>query len=103
MNLTEIFKVLSNEYRLQMLSWIKEPHKHFVGANFSDEAIDVEGGVCVQAITTKSGLTQSVVSGYLSSLHRADLLTSYRKGKWTYYRYNAQTIELFIGQLNQTL
>lgn len=103
MALTDTFKVLSNEYRLQMLLWTKEPHKHFVGADFTDEAIDPEGGVCVQAITIKSGLAQSVVSGYLNALKQAGLLTTYRSGKWTYYRYNAQAVDEFIQQLHQTL
>lgn len=99
MDLLEIFKALSNEHRLQMLRWIKSPEQHFRGAEFSVDAIAPDGGVCVQAITIKSGLAQSVVSAYLNSLKNAGLVEMSRMGKWTYYRYNAQKIEQFLTTL----
>ncbi|WGE66822.1 ArsR family transcriptional regulator [Actinobacillus equuli subsp. haemolyticus] len=99
MELVEIFKVLANEHRLQMLRWIKSPEQHFRGAEFTADAIAADGGVCVQAITIKSGLAQSVVSGYLNSLKKAGLVEISRSGKWTYYRYNAEKIEQFLTAL----
>lgn len=103
MPITDTLKVLANEGRLQMLQWLKSPHAHFTSAEFSAEAINAEGGVCVQAVVIKSGLAQSVVSAYLNSLKQAGLLTMKREGKWTYYRYDASATAQFLNELQQVL
>lgn len=54
------------------------------------------GGVCVGSIQEKSGLTQSVISSYLSSMQKAGLLESRRYGQWTYYRRNEDAIASFL-------
>ena len=64
MNKIEIFKALSNETRLSILEWLKEPEKNFPpqGTHF-DKPIDLKGGVCVGSITNPcsfSKLTSSV-------------------------------------------
>jgi len=84
MDQLEIFKALSNKARLQILQWLKEPEINFPEqkeAGFGD-------GVCVGQIQQKSGLTQSTVSEYLSTLQRAGLIESTRVGQWTYYKRN---------------
>jgi DNA-binding transcriptional ArsR family regulator len=83
----EIFKALSNKSRLQILSWLKEPEINFPG-QIED---GFTHGVCVGQIHEKSGLTQSTVSEYLTSLQRAGLVISTRKGQWTYYKRNEET------------
>lgn len=43
----EIFKALANDYRLQILFWLKNPEKYFV----HEENVDMrEVGVCVGEI-----------------------------------------------------
>ncbi|TCJ98844.1 ArsR family transcriptional regulator [Volucribacter psittacicida] len=103
MEINEILKILSNEYRLQMLQWLKAPLQHFSVYQMATEEKNFEGGVCVGAIATKAGLAQSVVSGYLNSLKQAGLVESKRVGKWTYYRYNPKAIERFLQQLQYYL
>ncbi|GGA46036.1 ArsR/SmtB family transcription factor [Paenibacillus physcomitrellae] len=83
----EIFKALSNETRLQILEWLKEPEKHFTSqemSNFQDV------GVCVTQFHEKLNITQSTASQHLSILHRAGLVTTKRHGKWTYYKRNEE-------------
>ncbi len=65
MNKIEIFKALSNETRLSIIEWLKEPEKNFPpqGGHF-DDAVDLKAG----------------------------LLLSERHGKWTYYRRNEETL-----------
>ena len=48
MDKIEIFKALSNETRLNIIEWLKEPEKNFPpqGGHF-DDAVDLKGGVCV--------------------------------------------------------
>ncbi|MBD0381915.1 ArsR/SmtB family transcription factor [Paenibacillus sedimenti] len=78
----EIFKALSNESRLQILHWLKEPEQHFT----PHEGIDMRNiGVCVSQFTEKLNMTQSTASQYLSILQRAGLIKTKRIGKYTYY------------------
>jgi len=101
MDIIEICKALSNETRLNILTWLKAPQENFPpqGGCLS-EPVDLKGGVCVSSIQAKAGISQSTVSNYLDMLQRAGLLLSERHGKWTYYRRNEETIArlaAFIG------
>lgn len=88
-----IFKALSNETRLQILLWLKEPKVHFPASSGICSESDFSGGVCVGNIQDKSGLSQSTTSQFLSLLQRAGLLEARRIGQWTYYRRNEETIK----------
>ncbi|AEP02369.1 transcriptional regulator, ArsR family [Heyndrickxia coagulans 36D1] len=90
MELIEVFKALSNESRLQILQWLKEPDRHFT----PHEGIDMNTtGVCVSQITDKLKMTQSTASQYLSILQRAGLITAERIGKYTYYKRDEEAIK----------
>lgn len=102
--LQDIFKALSNESRLKILQWLKEPSKHFPPQGFHmTEEDSFEGGVCVGSIQEKLGISQSAVYHYLDLMQRAGLLESARFGKWTYYRRNESMIESFKAEINSTL
>ena len=102
--LQDIFKALSNESRLKILQWLKEPSKHFPPQGFHMPEEDAfKGGVCVGSIQEKLGISQSAVSHYLDLMQRAGLLESARFGKWTYYRRNEKVIESFKPEINSTL
>ncbi|NIH80640.1 ArsR/SmtB family transcription factor [Amycolatopsis viridis] len=94
-------RALSNPVRLQLLSWLREPERHFP----MDQAIadPVEVGVCVSHIQAKAGLAQSTVSAYLAELQRAGLVRATRVGKWTHYRRDEQRIAELVAVLGQTL
>ena len=94
MELIEIFKALSNETRLHILEWLREPSENFPpqGEHF-EEKIDLQGGVCVGSIKDKAGISQSTVSHYLDMMQKAGLLLAERHGKWTYYRRNEKLIQ----------
>lgn len=93
-----IFKSLSNEARLQILDWLKDPAAHFG----PQEGIDlVEVGVCVSQITEKLNMTQSTASQYLSHLQKAGLIKATRLGKWTYYKRDEEAIKN-LGKFIQT-
>ncbi len=97
MDQVEIFKALSNKSRLQILNWLKEPE-----TNFPDQAeYGYANGVCVGQIQIKTGLTQSTVSEYLSTLQRAGLVKSNRVGQWTYYQRNEEGFAL-LNQIIQS-
>lgn len=93
MDKIEIFKALSNETRLHIVEWLKEPDVNFPpqGVHLT-EPVDLKGGVCVGSIRDKAGISQSTVSHYLDMLQRAGLLIAERHGKWTYYRRNEDVL-----------
>lgn len=100
MDTIEVFKALSNEARLQILEWLKDPKAHFR----PQEGIDlVEIGVCVSQITEKLNMTQSTASQYLSILQRAGLVSATRLGKWTYYKRDEEAIKLITSNIQQNL
>ena len=103
MDTVMIFKVLSNESRRQILDWLKHPDDNFESQLYLPKDADFKGGICVGSIQTKSGLTQSVVSSYLSMMQKAGLLESRRYGQWTYYRRNEKAIREFIDHIQNDL
>ncbi|BAD63919.1 metalloregulator ArsR/SmtB family transcription factor [Shouchella clausii] len=96
----EVFKALSNESRLQILQWLKEPEKHFV----PHEGVDMRKiGVCVSQVKDKLNMTQSTASQYLFILQRAGLIRTERIGKYTYYKRDEEKISELAAYLNQKL
>jgi DNA-binding transcriptional ArsR family regulator len=99
MEMILIFKALSNETRLRILQWLKEPELNFP----ENKQCPREYGVCVGLIQEKAGLSQSTTSHYLSILERAKLVTVMRHGQWSYYKRNEDSIEKLIGFLQRRL
>jgi DNA-binding transcriptional ArsR family regulator len=96
-NIIPLLKALSNDKRLKILQWLKEPTKHFTSSQ-----CDVEkDGVCVGLIEKKIGLSQSTVSQYLLLLQQAGLITTERKGQWTFCKRNEETIATLIEALKE--
>jgi DNA-binding transcriptional ArsR family regulator len=103
-NYVDIFKVLANETRIDMLKWLKNPLDHFdkPTAHLSRN-LNEKGGVCVGDIQEKAKMSQSTVSHYLSMMQKVGLLESERHGKWTYYRRNEETIQQLAAFIEKEL
>jgi ArsR family transcriptional regulator len=86
--LLEIFKALANPTRLQIMGWLRDPTDHFEP---QPDPID-EVGVCVKQIQEKAGVSQSTASQFMKTLQRAGLVTSQRRGAWTYYQRDDERI-----------
>lgn len=57
MNFIEISKALSNETRVKILGWLKNPHVHFPPQREGlGTPVDLRGGVCVSSIQEKAGV-----------------------------------------------
>lgn len=100
-DLVEVFKALGNPARLQIMRWLKDPDAHF--AEYEPIADRRSVGVCVTHIQAKSGLAQSTVSSYLSTLERAGLVRSTRVGKWTHFRRVEERLEQVARVIGTTL
>jgi DNA-binding transcriptional ArsR family regulator len=99
MDTKDIFKVLSNETRLQILHWLKEPEEYFPDQDVDPHAV----GVCVSCIQKKTGLAQSTVSHYLSMLEATGLVVATRQGQCTYYRRNEEAFSKFASLVAKEL
>ncbi|MFI1917667.1 ArsR/SmtB family transcription factor [Nocardia sp. NPDC020380] len=94
-------RALANPVRLQLLSWLRDPERHF---DLTGATIDPhEHGVCVSHIQAKVGLAQSTVSAYMAELERAGLVRSTRIGKWTHYKRDEPRISQLVTTLSQSL
>jgi len=91
MNLLEVIKSLSNETRLNILTWLKDPFEHFPAEELGAETGEL--GVCVSDIAKKAGMSIPTVSDYLKTMSIANIVIATRKGQWTYYKRNEKTIQ----------
>ena len=103
MKSTDIFKVLGNDVRYQILLWLKDPATHFGVDALRCTETGFDGGICVGEKKKKSGLAQSVISSYLNNLQQTGLIQSRRIGKWTYYRYHSGGVDKFIHQVRHEI
>jgi len=90
MDIDAILKALSNPVRRDILEWLSAPGTHF---RMQDHPVEM--GVCAGLIDERTGLSQSTVSAHLSTLLRAELVTSKRLGQWVFFKRNEATIAAF--------
>jgi DNA-binding transcriptional ArsR family regulator len=76
-------RALSNERRVQILDWLKDPRAHFSRQVDGDL---VEDGVCGLLIARKLKVSQPTASEHLRVLVQAGLLRPKRIKQWTFYR-----------------
>tara|TARA_R110002096_G_scaffold144825_7_gene302137 strand:- start:998 stop:1324 length:327 start_codon:yes stop_codon:yes gene_type:complete len=79
----KINKALSNEKRLQIILWLKEPEAHFPAQRDGDLTVD---GVCLGAIADKLGVSQPTATAYMRTLAEAGLVGSRRIKQWTFHK-----------------
>jgi len=91
MELLEVIKSLSNETRLNILKWLKDPFAHFPEEELNEETSKL--GVCVSDIAKKAGMSIPTVSDYLKTMSVANVLIATRRGQWTYYKRNEQLLQ----------
>lgn len=100
MNIVEISKILSNQTRVDILKWLKNPEDNFPP---HQDINHFDDGVCVGFIQDKTRLSQSTISTYLNSMQNAKLVIPTRHGKWTYYRRNEDVIKAYLKSLKEEL
>ena len=89
-NMIEGLKAISNERRLEILEWLKNPRAHFREQVWGDL---VDDGVCGLFIAEKLGVSQPTASQHLNLLVSSGLLVPKRIKQWTFYRRNEEAIE----------
>ncbi|HEX3466883.1 MAG TPA: helix-turn-helix domain-containing protein [Candidatus Elarobacter sp.] len=79
----QALRALSNERRLRVLGWLKDPRAHFPPQVDGDL---VKDGVCGASIAEKLRVSQPTASEHLRILVEAKLLHAKRVKQWTFYR-----------------
>jgi len=92
----EIFKALSNEHRLRIMGWLMNPRDSFPPQPGGDP---LDEGVCVAALTKKTGLTQPSVTNHMHLLQQAGLVSSHRRKNWVFYKPEPDTFHQVIEAL----
>ena len=90
MILTRAMQALSNERRVQILEWLKQPVQHFPPQVDGDL---VKDGVCGLLIARKLHVSQPAVTEHLKILSQAGFLKSKRIKKWTFYKRDEKAIQ----------
>ena len=93
-------RAVSNDTRLLILKWLKDPTRNFPP---QVDGCLVEDGVCGLLIARKLGVSQPTVSEHLRILTEAKLVTSKRIKKWTFYKRNEKGIERLKKHLSSQL
>lgn len=83
MPLPDALRALSNDKRLAILEWLKDPRAHFPPQVDGDL---VKDGVCGIFIAEKLGISQPTASEHLRVLAQAGLIRGKRIKQWTFYK-----------------
>jgi DNA-binding transcriptional ArsR family regulator len=83
MNLELALRALSNDRRLRILDWLRNPTRHFPPQVDGDLVND---GVCGLLIARKLHVSQPTASEHLKILLQADLIRGKRIKQWTFYK-----------------
>ncbi len=100
MKLGTILRALSNDKRLLVLHWLKDPRAHF------REQVDVDlvdDGVCGLLLAEKLGITQATLSEHMRVLVHAGLVRAKRTKKWTFYKRAEDRIRKVKSELSKNL
>jgi ArsR family transcriptional regulator len=89
MSFSEALRALSNEKRLAILEWLKDPEAHFPPQVDGDL---VKDGVCGLFIAEKLGISQPTASEHLRVLSHAGLIRGKRIKQWTFYKRDERKI-----------
>jgi DNA-binding transcriptional ArsR family regulator len=83
MNLELALRALSNDRRLRILAWLKNPTRYFPPQVDGDL---IQDGVCGLLIARKLRVTQPTASEHLKILLQAGLVRGKRIKQWTFYK-----------------
>jgi ArsR family transcriptional regulator len=96
----DAFHALSNDKRLQILEWLKDPVSHFPPQVDGDL---VEDGVCAVFLADKLGVSAPTLSEHMRILTEAGLVTPKRIKQWTFYRRDEAALSVLKARISKEL
>src|SRR4051812_27773731 len=100
MSIAPALRALSNERRLQILEWLKDPVANFPPQVDGDL---VDDGVCAVWIAEKLGVSQPTLSEHMRVLTGAGLVRARRIKQWTFYRRDEERIAAIKREIAETV
>lgn len=82
--LARVFKAFSDETRLRLVKTLSD--------------LKAEEALCVNALATRLGVSQSAVSQHLAVLRAADLVTGERRGYHVHYQLSPEGLAAYRAQ-----
>ena len=95
-----VMKVLGNERRLSVLSWLADPVGNFPPQTDGDLVTD---GVCLVYIADKLGISQPSASKHMELLTSIGCVDPTPIGRWTFYRRNEAGIAAALTAIADSL
>ncbi|MEM5369656.1 helix-turn-helix transcriptional regulator [Paraburkholderia azotifigens] len=86
-------KALAHPFRRKVLEWLADPEKYFSAPEYT-----AFRSVSAGMLHTRSGLSQSTVSGHLSQLEKAGLIDARKVGQWTFFSRNETALREFADR-----
>lgn len=99
-NVLAALRALSNERRLLVMEWLRDPRAHFEPQVDGDL---VKDGVCGVLIARKLGVSAPTVSEHMGLLVRAGLVRAKRIKQWTFYKRDEAAIRAVKAALARNL
>lgn len=99
MSISQVCDALGNDTRYQIIKALKDKSI----ATCCDKIEFYESGISVGDMVKATGLAQSTISQHLKVLVNAGLVYSEKRGSWTCFFLNKQTIEDLVKGLYQDL
>jgi DNA-binding transcriptional ArsR family regulator len=90
MNADRLFRALANKNRIEILSWLQNPRRHFPPQIAGDLVRD---GVCGCLIAEKLRVSHPTASEHLKILSQAGLIRGKRIKQWTFYKRDESAIQ----------
>jgi DNA-binding transcriptional ArsR family regulator len=100
MSIALSMRALSNERRLQILEWLKDPVANFPPQVDGDL---VDDGVCAVWIAEKLGVSQPTLSEHMRVLTGAGLVRAKRIKQWTFYKRDEARIDALKREIAETV
>ena len=95
-----LLKALSNESRLQILEWLKDPEEHFEPQVDGDLVVD---GVCSGRIADKLEVSAPALSAHMKLLVDAGLVRGKKIKGWVFYKRQEVEISRLMAELSQNV
>lgn len=92
--------MLSNDRRMQIVEWLRDPEKYFPPQRDGDL---IEDGVCVGLLTRKLAISQPSVTAHMRQLEQAGLVTGKPIKNWVFYKLNQNAINELLAALRERL
>lgn len=102
--IAETFKSLADPTRLKLVKLLSDSSPALTLGDCTPETCNGQGGpLCVNALASRLGVTQSAVSQHMRVLRQAGIVRGERRGAFVHYTIDPEGLATFKARLHDTL